>query len=332
MRDVAAEAGVSFKTVSRVINREGNVRDELVERVESAIVSLGYRPDHRARLLRRSSSAPTTIGFVWIDIANAFFSSVLRGIEEVADNRNCLVLAGSTEWSPEREQRLVDTLVERRVGGLIVVSSGAAKETLQSEMQRGTPLVFLDLEPGFEVNDLVRSDHKAGAVNATKHLLAHGHTDIAFFGDDPSINSAQLRLAGFKQAMSDAGLDVPPERIVAGSHGFQWADHVKSYFESEPRPTAIFTAQNLITLGAVRALHQLGLRDTVAHVGFDDLDLADAVSPGVSVVPQHPRRLGQQAAELLFSRIDGSDGPPVRKVIESQVLPRGSGEIPGPGL
>lgn len=329
MRDVAAEANVSFKTVSRVVNQEGGVSPDLVARVEKAVTTLGYRPDQRARLLRRSSTAPATIGFVWIDIANAFFSSVLRGIEEVADARDCLVLAGSTEWSPERERRLVDALVERRVGGLIVVSSGAAAETLQSEMQRGTPLVFLDLEPDFDTIDLVRTDHKAGAIKATEHLLAGGHANIAYFGDNLDIFSARERLVGFRQAMGAAGITIDDDQIITGSKsGDEWRQKIRSFFETNPNPpTAIFTAQNFVTLGAVQALHDLSLRTTIAHVGFDDIDLSEAVTPGVTVVPQYPRRLGRRAAEMLFARVESDNAEPVRVIVEPPLIARGSGEI-----
>ncbi len=329
MRDVAAEAGVSFKTVSRVVNGEGGVSQDLVTRVETAVAELGYRPDQRARLLRRSASTPTTIGFVLVDVANSFFSSLLRGIEEVAMARQCLVLAGSTEGSADREEQLVGALVERRVAGLIAVSWGAANEILRSEIDRGTPVVFVDAEPGLDGIDLVRSDHRAGAIDATNHLIANGHRDIAYFGDDPQIFSARLRLDGYRQAMNDAGLPVHEHRIVTGSHPYaQWTEIIQRYFTDKPRPTAIFTAQNFVTLGAVRALHRLGLRESVAHVGFDDVDLADAVTPGVSVVPQDPRDLGRRAARRLFKRLDGDAGPPVRQVIASAVIARGSGEIP----
>lgn len=330
MRDVAAEAGVSFKTVSRVVNGEGGVSPNLVAKVEAAVAELGYRPDQRARLLRRSTSAPATIGFVLVDVANIFFSNLLRGIEEVATERHCLVLAGSSEGQVEREQQLIEAFVERRVAGLIVVSWGAAAETLRSEIRRGTPVVFVDAEPeiGTVDIDVVRSDHRAGAVAATRHLLAHGHTDIAYFGDDPAIFSARLRLDGFRQALTDAGLSAPGHREVTGSHSqHEWAGIIDAYLADTPRPTAIFTAQNFVTLGAVRALHRRGLRDSVAHVGFDDVDLADAVTPGVSVVPQNPRDLGRRAAQQLFRRLDGELGPAVRQIITPDVIPRGSGEI-----
>ncbi len=330
LRDVAAEAGVSFKTVSRVVNGEGGVSELLVDRVEAAVARLGYHPDQRARLLRRSTSAPTTIGFVLVDVANSFFSNLLRGIEEVAMSRQCLVLAGSTEGLVEREQQLVDALVERRVAGLIVVSWDAEAETLRSELTRGTPVVFVDAEPdipGADV-DVVRSDHRAGAIAATRHLLAHGHTDIAYFGDNPAIFSARLRLDGFRRTIADAGLPVASGREVTGSHSHrEWSAIIDRHLAVSPRPSAIFTAQNFATLGAVRALHHRGLRDAVAHVGFDDIDLADALTPGVSVVPQDPRDLGRRAAEQLFKRLDGDDGPGVRQVIASAVIQRGSGEI-----
>lgn len=330
LRDVAAKAGVSFKTVSRVVNGEGGVSPNLVAKVEAAVAELGYHPDQRARLLRRSTSAPTTIGFVLVDVANSFFSHLLRGIEEVAMSRQCLVLAGSTEGVVEREQQLVETLVERRVAGLIVVSWGAAAETLRAEVGRGTPVVFVDVEPDIPDLDIdvVRSDHRAGAIAATRHLLAHGHTDIAYFGDDPTIFSAGLRLDGFRQALAGAGLSSRPEREVTGSHSHhEWTEIIDGYFARTPHPTAIFTAQNFVTLGAVRALHHRGLRHSVAHVGFDDIDLADAVTPGVSVIPQDPRDLGRRAARLLFKRLDGETGPAVRQIVASDVIARGSGEI-----
>ena len=330
LRDVAAEAGVSFKTVSRVVNGEGGVSPNLVAKVEAAVAQLGYRPDQRARLLRRTTSAPATIGFVLVDVANNFFSQMLRGIEEVAMSHQCLVLAGSTEGHAEREQQLVDAFVERRVAGLILVSWGMAAETLRSELSRGTPVVFVDAEPviGNLDIDVVRSDHRAGAVAATSHLLAHGHIDIAYFGDDPAIFSAGLRLDGFRHAMNEAGISVSDDRIVTGSHSHhEWTEIIDRYFRAAPPPTAIFTAQNFVTLGAVRALHHLGLRDSVAHVGFDDIDLADAVTPGVSVIPQDPRDLGRRAATQLFARLNGEGGPAVRQVIASDVIARGSGEI-----
>jgi LacI family transcriptional regulator len=334
MRDVALRAGVSFKTVSRVVNDEGGVSDVLVARVEQAIAALGYRPDDRARHLRQTASRTGAIGFILVDVANPFFSSILRGIEEVARKHDYLVLAGSTDGLRQREDQLVEAFVARRVDGLIVVPSGPGAGPLQAEVERGTPVVFLDLElEGLDV-DLVRSDHRGGALLATQHLQAHDHTDIAFFGDDPTVFSAGLRLHGFREAMSKAGLALDERRVVHGRHTSDvWRRIIREYLVETGateigRPTALFTAQNLITVGATQALHDLELHETIAHIGFDDIELADVVEPGISVIPQHPLDLGRRAAERLFARIDGLAGPPCEQVVGTGVIERGSGEIP----
>jgi LacI family transcriptional regulator len=329
MRDVAEQAGVSFKTVSRVVNDEGGVSKALVERVEQAIAALGYRPDDRARHLRRSASRTGAIGFILVDVANPFFSSILRGIEEVARKHDYLVLAGSTDGLREREDQLVDAFVARRVDGLVVVPSGSGAGPLRAEIERGTPAVFLDLEPDGLTVDLVRSDHLGGAVLATQHLQAHRHRDILFIGDDATIFSAGLRVQGYREAMSMAGLEILDRRIVHGRHTSEvWRRIIRDLLSETDRPTAVFSAQNIITVGATQALHDLALHETIAHIGFDDIELADVVQPGISVVPQHPRDLGRRAAERLFARIEGLDEPPIQQVIGASVIERGSGEIP----
>ncbi len=329
LRDVADRAGVSFKSVSRVVNRERGVSAELRARVEAAIDELGYRPDHRARLLRRGGVKASTIGFVLVDVANPFFSSLLRGIEEEATTRDCLVLAGSTGGSASREHQLIEAFVGRRVDGLIVVTSETESGPLQSELARGTPVVFLDLEPDEDNVDLVRSDHHAGSLTATRHLLDHGHTDIAYYGDDATIFSARLRRQGYLDAMTAAGLDPSPRRQTTASRTTeQWHEFIHDQLSSDEPPSAMFTAQNFVTLGAVQALHDLELQRSVALVGFDDVDLAAVVQPGITVVAQQPRELGRRAAAVLFDRIGGETGPPVREIVATSLIARGSGELP----
>lgn len=330
LRDVAERAGVSFKTVSRVVNGEPGVSEDVAARVAAAVQALGYRPDDRARRLRQGGST-RVIGFVLVDVANPFFSAILRGIEEVARHHGCLVLSGSTDGEPGRERQLVDAFLDRRVDGLVLVSSDPTSGQLAAEIDRGTPMVFLDLAPGSADVDLVRTDHTGGARAATEHLLAHGHRDIAFLGDDVSIFSARCRLDGYRAAVHEAGLPVRANRVVTAHHGAeQWTAEVVRVLSGRSRPTALFTAQNFVTIGAVRALHQLDLHHDVALVGFDDVELADLVEPGISVVPQVPSELGRRAAERLFERLQGGDAPPVHDILPTQVIARGSGEIPPP--
>jgi LacI family transcriptional regulator len=331
LHDVALEAGVSFKTVSRVVNGEKNVSAELAQRVEAAIATLGYRPDARARHLRQHATSSGAIGFVLVDVANPFFSAILRGIEDVARRMNCLVLSGSSDGDPERQNQLVREFIARRVDGLIVVPVADDSGTLDHEIERGTAVVFIDLEPSRLNADVVRSDHIGGAQTATQHLLDIGHRDIAFFGDASEVFSASQRLAGFQSTMHQVGLDVPDHRVITGHYGpAEWYDFAVDYLAGPSLPTAIFSAQNFVTVGVTQALHKLGLQHTIAQVGFDDVELAAAIVPGITVVPQNPSDLGRRAAETLFERIEDASRPLVHDIVPSALMCRGSGEIPPP--
>lgn len=329
MHDVAHEAGVSLKTVSRVVNSEDGVSQDLTSRVEAAIVTLGYRPNEPARRLRQSGTDTNTIGFVLIGHANPFFSALQRGIEDVVRARDCLVLTGNA-LPGDGEYRLIESLVDRRVDGFIVVSASRDCRPLRAEVDRGTPVVLLDLEMATDVPvDVVRSDHYGGARTATEHLISGGHTEIAYMGDDPLLFSGGLRLDGFRDAMASAGLATPADRLIVGSHTpDEWRGIAAELFGADPHPTAVFAAQNFVTMGAVRALHDLGLQHTVAVVGFDDVDFADALDPGITVVPQRPEELGRRAAEVLFARIDGDDHSRIVDIFDHSLVTRGSGEIP----
>jgi LacI family transcriptional regulator len=329
MHDVAREAGVSLKTVSRVVNEESGVSQDLTCRVEAAIATLGYRPNEPARRLRQAGTDTGTIGFVLIGHANPFFSALQRGIEEVVRARDCLVLTGNA-LPGDGEYRLIESLVDRRVDGFIVVSASRDCRPLRAEIDHGTPVVLLDLEMATDVPvDIVRSDHYGGAEIATGHLISNGHTEIAYMGDDSLLFSGGLRFDGFRDTMVSAGLTTPVDRSVVGSHTpDEWRGIATEMFGRDPHPTAIFTAQNFVTMGVVRALHDLDLQHSVAVVGFDDVDFADALDPGITVVPQQPEELGRRAAEVLFSRVDGGDHPRIVDIFGHSLVARGSGEIP----
>ncbi len=334
IRDVARLAGVSLKSVSRVVNHEPSVSAVLTERVERAIAELGYHPDERARNLRRTDARPSSIGFVAVDVANPFFSAILRGLEEVARERDCLVLAGSTDGDPGRQAELINTFVSRRVAGLAVVPSGADLGPLTAESVRGTPVVFVDREPPGDEHaaDVVRTDHREGSRLITSHLIARGHRQIAFVGADPMVHSLELRVAGFRDAHDEAGLTVDDQLILEGVRSpAEWRTQLRDWLSAgTPRPTALVTGMNYATMGAVRALRDLGLQHRVALIGFDDFEFSDVVEPGISVTPQDPVLLGRRAAELLFRRLDGETGPPAHVLLASTIVARGSGEIPGP--
>jgi LacI family transcriptional regulator len=327
MRDVAALAGVSLKTVSRVINDEPAVSADVRTRVQRAIVQLDFRPNLTASNLRRADGKTATIGLVVEDLANPYSAAIIRAVEDTARPRGVTVVAGSVDEDPVRERALVEEFISRRVDGLIVVPAAVDHSYLVSERRSGLPMVFVDRPPRNLEADAVVAANRDGAASGVAHLVARGHRRIAFIGDLPSIWTATERHAGYVDAMRQASLDADG-LARRGVHGADAAaDAVAELLGVADPPTAVFAAQNVLAIGAFRALRQLGRRADVALVGFDDFPLADLLDPGVTVVAQDPLAIGRLAAEILFSRLDGDRGPSRTYVMPTRLIERGSGEI-----
>jgi len=331
MKDVAGLARVSVATVSRVVNGD-EVRPDLAARVADAIDVLGYRRDLTASNLRRADRYSATIGLVFEDVSNPFFSSVQRGIEDVARTRGTHAFAGSCDEDPERERGLVEAFGARGVDGLVMVPCSRDHSYLQRELRNRSGVVFVDRPPRFLDADAVLSDNAGGAETAVAHLVSAGHRSIAFLGDRPEIFTAEERRRGYRTALAEAGLSVVASHERMGLDGSDAACAAALDVLTAPDPpTAIFAGQNLITVGAVRALRQLGRQHEVALVGFDEVPLGDLLDPGITVVAQDPYALGRDAAELLFERMDGHEGPGRTVVLPTRLIPRGSGETAPPG-
>ncbi|MEV0230537.1 LacI family DNA-binding transcriptional regulator [Nonomuraea sp. NPDC050786] len=324
MKDVASAAGVALKTVSRVVNGEPGVHPATAERVRAAIDRLGYRRNESARVLRRGRTA--TVGLVIEDVADPFYAGLSRAVEDVVIGHGCLLLSGSSGEEPGRERELVETFCARRVDGLIVVPAGEDHTYLRPELEAGTPVVFADRPPGAGIDvDTVLADNAGGAGEAIRHLMGHGHRRIAFLGDDPGIFTAAERLKGYREALG--GLF--DERLVSmrpPSLEAVRADLARMLALDDP-PSALFTGNGRYTVTALRALD--GRR--MALVGFDDFELADLLTPRVSVVAQDPAWMGRVAAELLFRRLRGDSGPPEHIELPVRLIARGSGELLAPG-
>jgi LacI family transcriptional regulator len=332
MRDVAALARVSLKTVSRVVNGETTVAPELAARVQSAAATLDYRPNLTARSLRRNDGRTRTIGVLLEDVANPFSSALHRAVEDVARRRGVAVFAGSVDEDPRRERELALALIARRVDGLIVVPAGDDHSYLASDQRSGLSLVFADRQPRLLRADAVVSNNAGGAQAAVRHLLAAGHTRIAFLGDLRKISTATERFAGYAQALSEEGVPLHEDLIRTDLHSMAAAEAATRSLMTGSRPSALFTTQNLITIGAIRALRALGLHERVAMIGFDDIMLADLLQPAVTVIAQDPAAIGAKACEVLFQRMDGDTSPARTHTIPARLIARGSGEItPGAG-
>jgi len=328
MREVAALAGVSLKTVSRFINAEPGVSAELATRVSAAIERLDYRHNLQASSLRRVDGKSATIGVILEDIANPFSSTLHRAIENVAVKRSVLVLAGSLEEDAARERELVSAFASRRVDGLVIMPASHDHSYLLNERKAGTALVFVDRPPSFLDADTVLTDNLGGARRGIQHLVAHGHRRIAYVGDLQSIVTAALRYQGYREELDAHHLPLDPDMVRLDLRGTEPAEaETTKLLALRPAPTAIFAAQNLLTIGVFRALRRLGLHHKVALVGFDDFLLADLLDPGITVIAQDPAAMGTAAAELLFNRLDGDRSPTVHRIIPTRLIARGSGEI-----
>jgi LacI family transcriptional regulator len=192
-------------------------------------------------------------------------------------------------------------------------------------------VVFIDREPVGVEADAVVTDNAAGSARAAAHLISRGHTRLAYLGDRTDIQTARERRRGFMEEIGRHGIPTSTVPVRENLHDEESARlAVLELLTAGEPPTAIFSSQNLITFGAMRALRELGLSKRVALIGFDDFTLADMMDPGVTVIAQHPERIGKLAAERLLARIDGDQQPPHTYVVPSELVQRGSGELRPP--
>src|SRR6266850_1479724 len=221
MRDVAALAKVSIKTVSRVVNGEAGVSPGLAKRVLAASERLNYRHNLTASSLRRSDGRSDTIGVVLEDVANPFSSALHRAIEDVAVQRGVLVLAGSSDEDEDRERLLVSAFASRRVDGLIILPSSQDHSYLLAERRAGTAIVFVDRPPAFFDADSVLTDNAAGVRRGARHLVAHGHRRIAYLGDLHTIATAAERYRGYLEELADQMIEVDDRLVRLDLHGIE---------------------------------------------------------------------------------------------------------------
>jgi LacI family transcriptional regulator len=331
MRHVATLAGVGIKTVSRVMNEEAGVSEATRTKVLEASRQLNYQLDVTAGSLRRAGRRTLSVGLLLPSVSNPFSGEINRALEDALSARGIAVFAASLDDDPQREQSIIAAFLGRRVDGLVLTPIAKNQSYTIPEHSRDLPMVFIDREPVGVDADAVVTDNAIGAAKAAAHLLAHGHTKIAYLGDRTDIQTARERKRGFLEEIGRAGISSSSVPIRENLHDEETARQAAiELLTSENPPTAIFSSQNLVTFGTMRALKELGKNREVALVGFDDFTLADMMDPGVTVIAQHPDRIGILTAERLLARIDGDQEPPRTYVVPSELIQRGSGEIHPP--
>lgn len=306
MKDVARAAGVSLSTVSRVLNDNLSVDSDLRKEVLDAIKQLGYQPNRSAQQLR--SSISHVIGLIIADVENPFFTSVIRGIEDVAFDRQLNVLLCNTDEDPDKQQEYLKVMSEERVAGLIITPTfDTDPEQLRSLQQSGMPIVLLDRQIEELECDQVIVDNVAGAYTATRHLIELGHRRIAFVQGNLPVRTYTDRYIGYTQALTEASIQLDRNLVLELSPRLEDTyETMLPYLRSKQPPDAVFAANNLMTLGVLKAIKQAGLSvpEDIAVVGFDDMPWSGELCPPVTSVAQPTYELGQEAARLLIRRIN----------------------------
>ena len=307
LKDVARVAGVSVSTVSRVLTGSPLVNDETRVRVQQAIDALGYQPNRVARRLRGDTAPASLIGLIVPDIQNPFFAELVRGVEGVAQQHGYMVFLGNSDEDAAKEKRYLELMRAESVDGLILPASSDSAETVSSLARQGLPVVCVDRRLPKVTLDTVVADNVSGAHQAVDHLLKVGHRRIAYIGGRPQLSTSRERLEGYRLALQEHGIAVDPTLVREGdSRQASGREMARELLALETPPTALFVGNNLMTLGALEAIHLMDLTipDDVAIVSYDDSPWALAIDPPLTAVRQPGYEIGWRAAELLLQRIE----------------------------
>jgi LacI family transcriptional regulator len=327
LKDVARRSGVSAMTVSRVINGGQRVSPETRQKVEHAIAELGYVPSRVARGLIGQKTH--TLALIVPDVANPFFTLIVRGAEDVARRADYRVILCDTRADLTIERDVIEEMIAHRVEGIAIAPvSDRSRSHLRRLSRYGVPFVLIDRTvPGVDC-DVVVGDNAGGARQLLEHLIGLGHRRIGLIVESDEVSTARDRREGYEHAIRAAGLSVDPNLIVRTTvdprGGFEG---MRRLLELEKPPTAVFTVNNLVALGAIEAVRAAGLEvpDDIALVCFDDIEYASRLYPFLTVMAQPAETLGTLGTQLLLDRVEGrADGRGRLVVLPAEFLVRRS--------
>lgn len=326
MHHIAKRAKVSLGTVSHVINGSAVVRDRLRQRVLSAIEELGYQPSQLARGLRRDYT--NMIGMIIPDITNPFFPALVRATEDVAFSHQFRLVLCNSDNHPEKESSYWNEIQSYLPAGLLLIPAVDSKLHDQPFRNgRITPVVCIDRKPTGWKGDVVRADNEGGSYAATRHLIDLGHRRIATITGSPHLATSTERLRGYRRAMKEAGISVPSSYVEKGNFdrasGFEAGLRL---LRPVTRPTAVFAGNDLMAMGVLLAVRELGLHcpEDVSIVGFDNLDATELLLPPLTTIDQPAYRLGATAMEMLIQRISGLKEGPRDIILNTELIRRNS--------
>lgn len=308
IKEVAALAGVGLSSVSRVLNDHPDVSQQMRDKVQHAVATLGYEPDLLAASLRRGQT--NTVGFIVPDIVNSLFASILTGAERRLRAAGYAVLIAHSEGDPRRDAESAQLFRRRRVDGLLVSITDEEREESLEELQLvDYPVVLLDRHiealPGLSA---VLADHRTGLRRATEHLIDLGHRDIRLITGQPTTRPSRERVAGIREAYERRGLDLPPDAVIVGDLTSESGSRtIETLIRRDDLPGAIIAGGNLLFTGIIGALHRHGVRigRDISLITCDDIPLAEFHDPPISVVARDTEEMGVLAAGLLLEQLDG---------------------------
>lgn len=325
IKQVAEKAGVSTATISRVLTGRGYVSPERRQIVLDAVKELNYQPNRAARNLRRRVAQ--IIGIVISDIQNPFFTSLIRGIEQTIEEDNFTLLLSNSDEDPRRETMQLRTLEAERVSGIIIAPCRSEAEMLRKLSAQHMPIVLIDRDLTRPKVDAVTVRNLEAASEAVLHLAEMGHRRIAWIGGPARVSTGAERHQGFLQGIEKAGLPIIQEYLQAGDYR-QESGYLamQSLLELPAPPSAVLVGNNLMTLGALQAIHQacLSIPEDMAIVGFDDMPWATSLLPPLTVVAQPTFEMGVTAARLLLGRIANPDLPMRKVILDTRLIIRAS--------
>lgn len=330
IREVALAAGVSQATAARALSGYGSVSSSAAERVAAAAERIGYRPNHIAQALRLGHTK--TVGFIPGDLENPFFATVTRYLADALEESGYTLLVSSSNESPERESRLIETMRSHRVSSFVIApSSGTEFPHLEQLVTESIPLVLLDRTLPRLAADSVTVDNRGGSRQAVQHLHQLGHEHIALLSDDLPIHSTRDRIEGFLDAAREFGFAKGSAEVIITEASRDGAyDSCARLLARRDRPTALFAADSTMSIGALRACADQGIDipGELSLVAFDDFDLAHSGRPTVTTVRQPIAAMGDKAAELLLARLSGSTRPPQHVTLPTSLIVRRSSGHP----
>ncbi|EKF9434746.1 substrate-binding domain-containing protein [Vibrio cholerae] len=309
MKDIARLAGVSTSTVSHVINKSRFVSDEIAERVNNAAQQLNYAPSALARSLKMNRTK--TIGMLVTTSTNPFFGEVVKGIERSCYHQGYNLILCNTEGDNQRMKASINTLLQKRVDGLLLMCSTLEGERLDVfDRYPDIPIVVMDWGPILFASDKIQDNSLQGGYMAAKHLIECGHKEIGCITGPLIRHQAQMRYEGYKRALAEAGIAINPDWIVESDFecegGYQAFEKL---YQRGKLPSALFVSNDMMAMGVIQAANQRGLRvpDDLSLIGYDDVHIAKFMTPALTTIHQPKYRLGKAAVDTLLYRLENPD-------------------------